>query len=257
VDQEPHFAGMLRTLRAESGLTQEEVAGRAGLSARAVRDLECGAVRRPHRRTVDVLIAALDLGEVEARLLIDAAWRPVRSPEAADVRDDAARSGRRVPRQLPAGSQAFVGRGAELAILAEPAELVTVIGPGGIGKTALALSWAHSAVDRFPDGQLFVGLRGFDPCGRPVSPCDALGGFLHALGVVARQMPESVADRAALFRTLAADKRLLVVLDDAVDGDQVRPLLPAGPACRTVVTSRNTLAGLVAVEGARRACSGW
>jgi tetratricopeptide (TPR) repeat protein len=129
--------------------------------------------------------------------------------------------------------------------------LVAIVGAGGVGKSALAVAWAHSVAADFPDGQLYVNLRGFDPVGVPVPPDECLAGFLDALGVPAERRPVSQADRAAAFRTLTADKKLLVLLDNAADSHQVRELLPAGSGCLTVVTSRTRLAGLVASDGAR------
>ena len=160
-----------------------------------------------------------------------------------------------LPRQLPAGVGDFVGRSEGLdqldALLPGAAPAAVVVGTAGVGKTALAVRWAHRVADKFGDGQLFVNLRGFDPGGRIVEPDEALRGFLSALGVSAHRMPVGQRAQADLFRSLTADKQLLVVLDNARDADQVRPLLPGGSGCRTVVTSRDRLTGLVATEGAR------
>jgi hypothetical protein len=166
-----------------------------------------------------------------------------------------------VPRQLPARHRQFVGRHAELDRLAAlldaapPANGTVVItaiaGTAGIGKTALAMHWAHHIADRFPDGQLHVNLRGFDPRA-PVEPGQALHGFLEALGVVPSGIPGDLDARAALYRSLVADRRLLIMLDNAATADQVRPLLPNAPTCLVIVTSRNSLGGLVVREGANR-----
>jgi DNA-binding SARP family transcriptional activator/tetratricopeptide (TPR) repeat protein len=167
-----------------------------------------------------------------------------------------------VPRQLPAAVGCFTGRDAELAALAglldgqpgarPPAMVISAIGgTAGVGKTALAVHWAHQVAARFPDGQLYVNLRGYDP-GQPLSAADALAGFLRALGVAAPAVPVAVGERAALFRSLLAGRRVLVVLDNASEVEQVRPLLPGTTSCAALVTSRDSLAGLVAREGARR-----
>jgi hypothetical protein len=124
-------------------------------------------------------------------------------------------------------------------------------GTAGVGKTALAVHWAHHVVDRFPDGQLYVNLRGYDP-GQPMPATDALAGFLQSLGVPGQDIPAEADQRAARYRSLTAGKRMLIVLDNAGSADQVRPLLPGTPSCTVVVTSRDALAGLVARDGATR-----
>jgi predicted ATPase len=128
--------------------------------------------------------------------------------------------------------------------------IVALTGMAGIGKTALALYWAHQVADRFPDGQLFVNLRGSGPSGTPVNPTDAVHGFLTALGVPPAQIPPYTDARTALYRSVLADRRMLIVLDNAQDAEQVRPLLPGSPGCLVLVTSRNRLTGLAAAEGA-------
>jgi tetratricopeptide (TPR) repeat protein len=129
--------------------------------------------------------------------------------------------------------------------------IAALTGMAGIGKTALAVYWAHHVADRFPDGQLFVNLRGSGPSGTPVMPTDAVRGFLSALGVPAAQVPPDTDGQAALYRSLLADRRMLIVLDNAVDAEQVRPLLPGSPGCLVLITSRNRLTGLAAADGAR------
>ena len=164
-----------------------------------------------------------------------------------------------VPRELPADVSAFTGRAAELAKLdrmqAGPdpraAVISAVSGTAGVGKTALAVHWAHHAAGRFPDGQLYVNLRGYDP-DRPMTAGDALAGFLRALGVPGQDIPPGQDERAARYRSLLAGQRVLVVLDNASEADQVRPLLPGTPGCAVLVTSRDALAGLVARDGAAR-----
>ncbi|HET7015752.1 MAG TPA: tetratricopeptide repeat protein, partial [Streptosporangiaceae bacterium] len=157
-----------------------------------------------------------------------------------------------VPRQLPGPVPLFVGREAELARLSGAAAAVWVItGTAGVGKTALAVHWAHLVARDFPDGQLYANLRGYDP-EQPLTAADALAGFLRALDVADVDIPSGTDERAALYRSLLAGRRVLVVLDNASEGEQVRPLLPGGPPCVTVVTSRDTLGGLVVREGAQR-----
>ncbi|MET7654979.1 MULTISPECIES: BTAD domain-containing putative transcriptional regulator [unclassified Streptomyces] len=157
------------------------------------------------------------------------------------------------PAQLPSAPGFFVGRVGELEWLEEAgsaAGVVLVGGMPGVGKSALALHWAHRVADRFPDGQVYVALRGSDPARPVVEPADALRGMLAALGVPAPRMPDGIDALTGAYRTLLARRRVLVVLDDAAGTGQLRPLLPAGPGCLALVTSRHALPGLVA-SGAR------
>ncbi|WP_159001259.1 AfsR/SARP family transcriptional regulator [Streptomyces sp. SBT349] len=161
------------------------------------------------------------------------------------------------PAQLPLDVGTFVGRKAELARLdgllsAEgPVVISVVAGTAGVGKTALAVRWAHRVRERFPDGQLYVDLRGYGP-DQPVTPDDALAGFLRALGLDGAAIPPDLDERAARFRTLVDRRRMLIVLDNARTVEQVRPLLPGSTTCFALVTSRDALAGLGAREGAHR-----
>jgi tetratricopeptide (TPR) repeat protein len=162
----------------------------------------------------------------------------------------------RVPRQLPAAVSCFVGRTSELRTLnalldddrasADTMVITAVDGMPGIGKTTLAVHWAHQVASRFPDGQLYVNLRGFDPGGLPVSSAQVIRGFLDAFGISAETIPQSLDDQASLYRSLLAGRRVLVVLDNAADAEQIRPLLPGSPGCLVLVASRNQLTGLIA-----------
>lgn len=160
------------------------------------------------------------------------------------------------PRQLPRPAEPFVGRGEALAQLDRPPELahwapvVLIVGAAGVGKSALALRWAHQRADSYPEGQLYVDLSG--TAGGPGSAHRALPALLAALGVAEPDVPAGSAARVGLYRSLTRARRLLVMLDGVSDAGQVRALLPAGPACLVVVTSRSRLSGLVASDGARR-----
>lgn len=180
---------------------------------------------------------------------------------AARVRSSPPSAGaaRPVPAQLPGDVPTFVGRERELSRLsdhltgADRTTMVTytVSGTAGVGKSALAVRWAHRVRETFPDGQLYVNLRGHDV--EPPVPADAaLAGFLSALGVAGQDVPEEVDERAARYRTEISGRRMLILLDDALSVEQVRPLLPGTPSCVVVVTSRDSLAGLVALHGAHR-----
>ena len=164
------------------------------------------------------------------------------------------------PRQLPAGAAYFTGRTAELDVLDVLADeagaagetvIAVISGAAGVGKTALAVHWARQAAHRFPDGQLFVSLRGYDPAGTPVAPAEAIRDILGALAMPTERIPASLDAQAALYRSVLAGRRMLVILDNARDADQVRPLLPGSPGCLVIVTSRNQLTSLIAAEGAR------
>jgi DNA-binding SARP family transcriptional activator len=167
-----------------------------------------------------------------------------------------------VPRQLPAWPRHFVGRADELAELStllneltQPGATMVVSaidGMAGIGKTALAVHWAHRVAEHFPDGQLYANLRGFDAAGPPAEAGAIIRGFLEAFGVPPERIPASIEAQEALYRSVLAGKRVLVVLDNASDADQVRPLLPGSAGCLVLVTSRHQLLSLVAAEGARR-----
>lgn len=165
------------------------------------------------------------------------------------------------PAQLPAAVAGFAGRREQLARLdqlltdlttrASRALIISAVsGTAGVGKTALAVHWAHRVADQFPDGQLYVNLRGFDPGGQPMSPAQAIRRFLDGLGVPPDRIPLDADAQAALYRSLLSGRQILIVLDNARDADQVRPLLPGTPTALAVVTSRNQLTPLVAADGA-------
>jgi DNA-binding SARP family transcriptional activator len=160
-----------------------------------------------------------------------------------------------VPQQLPGDVPGFAGRGDQIAeldgLLAADSPVALLTGTAGVGKTALAVHWARRVAHRFPDGQLYVNLHGFDLVGAPSSPAEAIRRFLDALAVPPHRIPADLDAQAALYRSVLAGRRVLVLLDNARDADQVRPLLPGTPTTLTVVTSRDQLIGLVATEGAR------
>jgi tetratricopeptide (TPR) repeat protein/transcriptional regulator with XRE-family HTH domain len=268
---------LLGQLRAEAGLTQEELAEAAGLGLRTVSDLERGAHRTAHQHTARLLADALGLADPARGLFVAAARGRADPAEVLAARRDAPAvlaamvterpepPAGSVPQELPADVGAFTGREVELAELdlllpdgsdgeqpqaAGPVVISAVSGTAGVGKTALAVRWAHRTVGAFPDGQLYVNLRGYDP-GQPLRPGEALAGFLRALGVPDQAIPLEEAERAARYRSLLAGRRLLVVLDNAATDEQIRPLLPGSGSVMVVVTSRDSLTGLVARDGAR------
>lgn len=167
--------------------------------------------------------------------------------------------GRAAPAELPHALPSFTARTAELRRLdaliggdAAATQMVTIAitGTAGVGKTSLALTWAHRVRELFPDGQLYVNLRGYEPSGEIVHPAQAIRGFLDSLSSRPRALPVDLAGQAALYRSMLAGRRMLVVLDNARSAEQARPLLPGTPGCVVLVTSRSQLAGLVASEGA-------
>ena len=264
-DSERTFANLLLRYRQAAALTQEELAERSGLTSRTISDLERGRTARPYYRSVRLLAEALDLPSPARENLIHAA----RSRTAADGADavgahdhpeSSSWPGMAVPQQLPAAVPFFVGRAAEMRTLSNildepgsgggPGGVIVVSGTAGVGKTALTTHWGHQAAARFPDGELYMNLRGFDPSGQPVQPADAIRTFLEALQVPADRIPPGAPGREGLYRSLLASKRMLIVLDNARDADQVRPLLPGGRTCQVIITSRDQMTGLVATEGA-------
>jgi transcriptional regulator with XRE-family HTH domain/tetratricopeptide (TPR) repeat protein len=252
----------LRSCRQSAGMSQEELAERASLSVRALSNIERGRTEYPHPGSLRRLADALALqGQARAEFLglgrrTPASVAYIAMPPLAPPADRVLV----VPRQLPASVRQFVGRERELAVLTgllgeaatRPAAAVisAIDGTAGIGKTALAVHFGHQAADLFPDGQLYANLAGFGPSGSPLAPGQAVRGFLNALGVRPEQIPQGLDDRAGLYRSLLAGRRMLVLLDNAADEEQARPLLPGSPGSLAVVTSRQQLAGLAAAEGA-------
>jgi tetratricopeptide (TPR) repeat protein/transcriptional regulator with XRE-family HTH domain len=338
-DRDGSFGAILHQYRRAAGLTQEELAERAGLSVRALRDMERGRTHRPYRQSVQLVADALALDGPSRARLVQAARSPGAPPRAtaAPARGrPPARPVVTIPMQLPSISGRFAGRSAELALLAgllasprlgrpavlstapansvmtstarpaavpaarkartirqpvgvvssvtpqrsaapasprpdaaapdglgsppdlltahaetgDTARIVTLTGTAGVGKTTLAVHWARSVATRYPDGQLFADLRGFDLAGVPAAPEEVIRGFLEGLGVAPADLPSSPAARAGLYRSLTAQRFMLIVLDNARDASQVRPLLPGGPSCLVVVTSRAELPGLSVAHGA-------
>jgi len=239
------FAGVLRGLRTEAGLTQEELAEAAGVTARAISYLERGEVTTPRKETVRLLADALMLAG-QVRLQFEATARGRGGPDAkADGLTAATRT-------LPRDIASFTGRDRELAELAEAAaaavggvvSIHAIGGMAGIGKTAFAVHAAHRLASRFPGGQVFVPLHGHTPGQRPADPADALAGLLLSLGVAAGQIPPGLEARMALWRDRAAGRQLLLILDDAADINQVIPLLPRSGGSLVLVTSRRQLLAL-------------
>lgn len=267
------LAALLRELRRRHArrrrdrhLTYRELAAETGWSPTALAEYFTARTLPPTDR-FDALMEVLGALPAEQRALATARDRV----EEENRRTGARRAARRtasgdgvspsgvVARQLPAAPAKFTGRARELACLdealdtrsqADGAPLVCAIrGMGGIGKTWLALHWAHQRLDRFPDGQLYVDLRGFDPAGQPMAPAVAVRGFLEALGVPPSAHPAGQDALFGLYRSLMAGRRILVVLDNARDTAQVAPLLPGHEAGTVLITSRRQLTGLTATRG--------
>jgi transcriptional regulator with XRE-family HTH domain len=247
------FGRQLAGFRFSRGLSQEELADRSGMSVRAIRDLERGKVAHPRRTSVALLANALALAGTDREVFKDAANVPELSRFRIETRQITERI---MPCQLPPDILDFTGR--ELALdrvhsLAQDHDcgstammIAAVTGKAGVGKTTLAVHAAHQLRSLFTDGQLYVDLGGAGS--KALDPSHVLGRFLRAFAVGERSIPADVDERAGLYRSLMADRRVLVLLDNAADGAQVRPLLPGGAGNIVLVTSRTQLAGLAVAE---------
>jgi tetratricopeptide (TPR) repeat protein/transcriptional regulator with XRE-family HTH domain len=250
------FAGLLRQLRVRARLTQEELADAAGVSTRAVSDLERGVNQTAQKETARLLAGALGLDGQAAELFVAAARgrAPAGEVLAAQPGTDAGKFAAAATRALPRDTASFTGRQAELARLLTSAESLAasggvvgihaIDGMAGIGKTTLAVHAAHRLAERFPDGQFFLPLHAHTPGQRPVDPADALASLLLTAGVAAQLIPPGLEARAARWRDVVAGKRVLLLLDDAASHEQVQPLLPGSAGNLVLVTSRRRLAAL-------------
>lgn len=243
------FGTWIRRRRDELGVTQEMLAERTGLAARTVRYLEAGRTR-PRPSTRDVIFMALE----------EIARSPRHSTAAAPPPTAESNPALR-PSLLPADVNGFTGRVPELAELdrflldASPPSaangIVALSGTAGVGKSALAVHWAHRVRDRYPDGQIYLDLRGYSAAGAKVTSAEAARRLLHALGVAPEQIPSEWQAQIDLYRSVVSQRRMLLVFDNAVDGDHVRPLLPGGRAVGVILCSRSDLRGLIASHGVR------
>jgi tetratricopeptide (TPR) repeat protein/transcriptional regulator with XRE-family HTH domain len=249
----PDFGGLLRRLRIDAGLTQEELAEAATVSPRSVSDLERGVSRTARPPTARLLAAALGLaGPKRAGFLATARGQaPPDTPQPTASGPAASAAIRALPRDI-AG---FTGRSSELDWLmtrlasvagggSRVVDICAIGGMAGVGKTTLAVHAAHQLAAGHPDGQFFLPLHGHTPGQRPADPADALASLLLAAGLQARQIPPGLEPRAARWRDFLAGKKILLVLDDAAGHEQVEPLLPGAPGSTVLVTSRRRLAAL-------------
>ena len=250
------FAGLLRQLRAEAKLTQEELAEAAGLSPRSVSDLERGINRTAHKDTALLLADALGLAEPVRELFVAVARGKAPAAEVLAARQGVAPGAfaAAATRSLPRDIASFTGRQAELSRLLETLAAAAVgggvvgihaiDGMAGIGKTTFAVHAAHQLTGSFPDGQFFLPLHAHTLGQRPVEPADALASLLLTAGISAQQIPPGLEARAGRWRDQVAGKKILLVLDDAAGHEQVKPLLPGTAGSLVLVTSRRRLAAL-------------
>ena len=250
------FGGLLRRLRDEAGLTQDELAEAARVSQRAISDLERGINRTARKDTALLLAGALGLDGPASELFVAAARgrAPAGEALAAAAREAGAGSAAAASRTLPRDIGSFTGRQDELGqLMAQWAQAAAsggvvsvhaIGGMAGIGKTTFAVHAAHQLAGSFPDGQFFLPLHAHTPGQRPVSPADGLASLLLTAGVPAHQIPPGTDARAARWRDHAAGKKVLLVLDDAAGHQQVRPLLPGTPGSLVLITSRRRLTAL-------------
>jgi tetratricopeptide (TPR) repeat protein/transcriptional regulator with XRE-family HTH domain len=246
------FAVLLRQLRSDAGLTQEELAASARMSVRTISDLERGVTPTARKKTAQLLADALHLTGL-ARTEFEAAARGRPVPGGAGAGEAAV-----APRMLPRDIASFTGRQQELQELVDAAigatesggvvSIYAIGGMAGVGKTALAIRAAYQILPEFPDGQLFADLHGYTDGQTPALPGEILGMFLRRLGVDAADLPASVDERSGMLRDRLASKRVLMVLDNVATESQVRPLLPGGGASLVMITSRDSLAGLREVD---------
>ncbi|MEV7601244.1 tetratricopeptide repeat protein [Kitasatospora sp. NPDC089797] len=242
------FGTLLRQHRYSTGWTQEQLAEESGISTHAISVLESGR-RRPRLSSVARLATALGLDPADRDRLLSAARGESEPRPGGEPAEHV------VPRLLPYAVPDFTGRLDEVDRLlalaggpggaqARPLVISAIDGMAGVGKTALAVHVGHTLADRFPDGQLFVDLRGFTPGQRPLEPGAGLASLLRAVGVSETALPSGTEERARLWRSRASGRRYLIVLDNAVDAEQVRPLIPGGPHCLVLVTSRRRMPAL-------------